>query len=87
MCFFKKELLTTYSIKQKSKVLDLLSQNNIKYTLKTKDNFGGGLYSERRFTGSFGMDTSYRFIYHIYVSKKNYEKATLLFQHILSMKL
>lgn len=41
MCFFKKELLTTYSIKQKSKVLDLLSQNNIKYTLKTKDNFGG----------------------------------------------
>lgn len=26
------------------------------------------------------MDTSYGFIYHIYVSKKDYEKAALLLQ-------
>lgn len=80
MCFFKKELLVTSSTDQKSKVLDILSQHNIRYYLKTKDNFGGGLYSDRRFMGSFGMDTSCRFIYHIYVSKKNYENATFLLQ-------
>jgi hypothetical protein len=80
MCLFKKELLVTSSIDQKTKVLDILSQHNIKYYLKTKDNFGGGLYSERRLMGSFGMDTSCRFIYHIYVSKKNYKDAIFLLQ-------
>lgn len=77
---FKKELFATASMEQKSKVLDILSQHNIKYSLKTKDNFGGGLYSERRFTSSIGMDTSSRFIYHIFVSKKEYENAAFLLQ-------
>lgn len=80
MCFFKKELLVTSSMDQKSKVLDILSQHNIRYYLKTKDNFSGGLYSERRFTGSFAMDTSCRFIYHIYVSKKDYKDAIFFLQ-------
>lgn len=77
---FKKELFATTSMEQKSKVLDILSRHNIKYSLKTKDNFGGGLYSERRSTGSIGMDTSSRFIYHIFVSKKEYENAAFLLQ-------
>lgn len=75
---FRKELFVTTSIEQKSKVMDVLSQNNIKYSVKTKDNFGRGLYSERRFTGSFGMDTESRFIYQIFVSKKEYENAAYL---------
>lgn len=75
MPIFKKELISTSSMERKSRILDLLSQNNIKYSLKTKDNFGGGAFSDRRMSGSFGMDTSCRFIYHIYVSKKDYEKA------------
>lgn len=75
---FKKELLATASMEQKAKILDILSQNKIKYSLKTKDNSGGGLYSERRFTGSFGMEISDRFIYHIYVSKREYENAAFL---------
>lgn len=77
---FKKELFVTSSMNEKSKVLDILSRNNIKYSLKTKDNFGGGLFAERRFTGSYGMDTSSRFIYHIYVSNKDYEGAKFLLQ-------
>lgn len=77
---FKKELFATASTEQKSKILDLLNQHNIKYSVRTKDNFGGGLYSERRFTGSFGMDTSSRFIYHIFVSRKEYENAAFLLQ-------
>lgn len=75
---FKKELLVTYSMNNLSKVLDLLSQHKIKYYTRTKDNFGGRLYSERRFTGDFGMDTSSRFIYYVYVSKKDYEKAEFI---------
>lgn len=75
---FKKELLVTSSLDQKSKALDLLSQHNIKYYMKSKDNFGGGLFSQRRLTGTYGMDTSCRFIYHIYVSKKDYNGAKLL---------
>lgn len=78
--FFKKELFVTTSTEQKSKVLDVLSQNNIKYAIKTKDNFGGGRSSERRFTGSFGMETSSRFVYQIFVSKKEYENAAYLLQ-------
>ncbi len=46
--FFKKQLFATTSTEQKSKVLDILRQNNIKYYLKTKDNFGGGMFSELR---------------------------------------
>lgn len=76
----KKELFATTSTEQKSKVLDILSQNNIKYYLKSKDNFSGGMFSERRFTGSFGMETSSRFVYQIFVSKKQYENAVYLLQ-------
>ena len=78
--FFKKQLFATTSTEQKSKVLDILRQNNIKYYLKTKDNFGGGMFSERRFTGSFGMETSSRFVYQIFVSKKEYESAAYFLQ-------
>lgn len=78
--FLKKELFATVSTEQKSKVLDILRQNNIKYYLRTKDNFGGGMFSERRFTGSFGMETSSRFVYQIFVSKKEYENAVYLLQ-------
>lgn len=53
---FKKELLATASTEQKAKILDILSQNKIKYSLKTKD----------------------KFIYHIYVSKREYENAAFL---------
>lgn len=76
----KKELFATTSTEQKSKVLDILSQNNIKYYLRSKDNFSGGMLSERRFTGSFGMETSSRFVYQIFVSKKQYENAAYLLQ-------
>ncbi|GFI03254.1 hypothetical protein IMSAGC005_02086 [Lachnospiraceae bacterium] len=78
--FFKKQLFATTSTELKSKVLDILRQNNIKYYLKTKDNFGGGMFSERRFTGSFGMETSSRFVYQIFVSKKEYESAAYFLQ-------
>lgn len=75
---FKKEVLVTPSMDHLSKALDLLSQHKINYATRTKDNFGGGMYSERRFTGDFGMDTSSRFIYHVYVSKKDYEHAVFI---------
>ena len=78
MCLFKKELLVTSSMEQKSKALDILSRNKIKYYLKTKDNFDGGFSSGRRDLGSFGMDASVRYTYYIYVSKKDYGEAEFL---------
>lgn len=85
MYLFKRELFVTSSLNQRSKILDLLSNNKIKYYLKTEDNFGGGMYAQRRLTGSFGMDESVRFNYYIYVSRKNYSVAIALLEqnHIL----
>lgn len=80
MCFIKREIFVTSSMEEKSRVLDLLNSNNIKYYLKTDDNFSGGLYEHRGLSGSFGMNTSVRFSYHIYVPKKSYEVAVALLQ-------
>ena len=76
----KKELFVTSSMEQKSVILDLLNQNNIRYYLKTEDNFGGGMYEHRGMSGSFGMDEAMRFQYHIYVPRKSYEEAVFLLQ-------
>lgn len=78
MCLFKRELFVTLSTEQKSKILDILSQHHIKFYVRTKDNFDSGIYSERRTAGSFGMDMSCRFIYHIFVAKKDYANAKFL---------
>ncbi len=80
--FWKRELFTTSSLRQKEDILQLLSSHGIPYRLKTEDNFGGGLYEQRRMSGSFGMDASCRFIYHIWVSKKDYEAAEALLQNL-----
>lgn len=78
MYLFKRELIVTASMEEKSKILQILSDNGIKYYVKTDDNFGGGLYSQRRLSGSFGMDMSCRFNYHIYVCRQKYTDAVAL---------
>lgn len=80
MNLMKRELFVTSSMEQKSRILDLLNGHNIKYYLRTDDNFGGGLYEHRGRSGSYGMDASVRFQYYIFVHKKDYAAAVALLQ-------
>ena len=57
------------------RIQKILNRNGIRTYLKTLDNFTGGGLANRRAAGSYGMDASFRFIYEIYVSGKEFEKA------------
>ena len=73
--FHKKELISVSTLKDYSKVKEKLSQNNIRFWVKTKDNFGGGIFEQRRSSGTFGLNMEYSTIYRIFVRKEDYERA------------
>ncbi len=72
---FYRELYATYSREEREKVLQLLPEGQIPYRLKTLDNFSGGALSNRRASGSFGMNMDYTLLYKVYVPKKIFDKA------------
>ena len=76
--FFRKEVATVIALSDRNKIITVLEQQGIKVYTKTLDNFTGGLFENRRTQGTFGMDTSVRFGYKIYVKSSNYETAKKL---------
>ena len=73
--FNRKELLITFDMKRQANVRDILSANDIDYTIKATD-FQGGI-SRARF-GSFGINQNFAYEYKIYVHKKDYDNALRL---------
>ena len=74
--FNRKELIVTMDIHRQAEIRDVLAQNGINYTVKTKNLQNSGvLDSQRGHTGNMGIDRSYSYEYKIYVHKKDYEVA------------
>ena len=74
--FNRKELIVTMDIHRQAEIRDVLAQNGINYTVKTKNLQNSGvLDSQRGHTGKMGIDRSYSYEYKIYVHKKDYEAA------------
>lgn len=74
--FNRKELIVTMDIHLQAEIRDVLAQNGIDYTVKTKNLQNSGvLDSQRGHTGNMGIDQSYSYEYKIYVHKKDYEAA------------
>jgi hypothetical protein len=67
--FNRKEVFLTYSVKDQADAKEILSNNNIKYRIKSKTNKSG--------IGS--IDNAYE--YRIFVHKDNWAKAKYLLAH------
>ncbi len=79
--FFKKEILCTNSFEKFNQAKSILIHNNIAYTYKVWDQTDSGFMdNHRRGTGSFGVNMNAVKYYYLYVSNKNYEKASFLIQ-------
>ena len=72
---FKKQVASVGSMPESDRIVKLLGQSGITAYVKSKDNFSGGLFENRRGAGTFGMDAQARFLYQIYVKNDDYEKA------------
>ena len=74
--FNRKELIVTMDIHRQAEIRDVLAQNGINYTVKTKNLQNSGvLDSQRGHTGNMWIDRSYSYEYKIYVHKKDYVAA------------
>lgn len=80
--FNRKELIVTMDIHRQAEIRDVLAQNGIDYTVKTKNlqNFGA-LDSQRSHIGNMGINQDYSYEYKIYVQKKDYEAALGLIKY------
>ena len=79
--FHRRELLTTFSLEEQSRVRDILARNHIDYRIKAvnptaRSPFAGS--SGRSRTGSFGVNMDCAYQYYIYVHKKDYARAQSL---------
>ena len=74
--FNRKELIVTIDIHRQAEIRDVLAQNGINYTVKTKNLQNSGvLDSQRGRIGNMGINQDYSYEYKIYVHKKDYEAA------------
>ena len=74
--FNRKELTITFSMEQQAKVRNILSQNDIRYIVKTINRNSSSAFNDTRArTGTFGQNMKLSYEYIIYVHKNNYDKA------------
>lgn len=77
--FNRKELIITMDMNRQAEVRNLLSENGIDYTVKTRNLQTAPFLGNRRgCTGSFGIKQDHSYEYKIYVHKKDFEKAVYL---------
>ena len=78
--FNRRELLTTCSMEEQSRVRDILAQNGIDYRIKTVNPTARAAFgaSGRSRTGSFGVNLDCAYQYYIYVHKKDFARAQSL---------
>lgn len=78
--FNRKELLITWNLKELAQIRDVLVCNQIDYTVRTKNlaRMSPRSTGARGTTGTVGLRRDAMYQYHIYVSKKDYERARFL---------
>ena len=83
--FLKEEIYIGFSIEELAKVLDILDQENMKYTIKVNNPSGQwiGPGTMRGNVGSFGLDSKYEKQYSVFVKKKGAEHAKYLVHRAL----
>lgn len=72
---FKAELTTAATMERREAIVRALEQAGITAYTKTQDNFSGGLFENRRSSGTFGLDSAARYQYKIYVKREQLEQA------------
>ena len=70
--FNRREIYTGFSMEEFAKMREILSSNQIKYSVKVFNPNYGSRESGR---GTFGENPNYFYQYYIYVHKKDYEEA------------
>lgn len=75
--FNRKELCTTFDMKEQARVRDILAGNNIDYSVKTINRMSTSPVAsgERGRTGTYGQNSENMYEYIIYVRKADFEKA------------
>ena len=82
MGLFKETVFSGFSLRSFTKVRDILSANNVWYTVKVRDRTGGiGLGTSRAVTGSLGMNSDFSKEYEVLVKKEDADKA----RHYISL--
>ncbi len=72
---FKTELTEVSTMAEMDKIVKALGAKGIDATTKTVDLMSGGLFENRRTSGTFGMKAEARFTYKIYVKRTDLESA------------
>ena len=67
---FKTELTEVFTMSEMDKIVKTLSAKGINAATKTIDLMSGGLFENRRSSGTFGMNAEARFVYKIYVNAR-----------------
>lgn len=74
--FNRKELIVTMDMNRQSDIRNILSANQINYSVKTTNLQNAQAVGSRRGrVGSFGVDSQFSYEYKIYVHKQDYERA------------
>ena len=77
--FNRKELIVTMSMDIQAKVRDILTANNIDYSIKTKNLQASPWYANSRSRmGTFGINSDYSYEYKIFVRAEDYDIAQAL---------
>ncbi len=66
---FKTELIEVFTMAEMDKIVKALSAKGIDAATKTVDLMSGGLFENRRSSGTFGMNAEARVVYKIYVKR------------------
>ena len=72
---FKTELIEVFTMAEMDKIVKALSTKGIDSATKTVDLMSGGLFENRRSSGTFGMNAEGRGVYKIYVKRADWEFA------------
>lgn len=72
---FKTELTEVFTMAEMDKIVKTLSAKGIDAATKTVDLMSGGLFENRRSSGTLGMNAETRFVYKIYVKRADLEFA------------
>ncbi len=78
--FTRKELISTFSMTEQAKIREILSANNIEYTMKTVNRKSPSPMAagSRATTGTLGENLQAELEYIFYVRKEQYENAKSL---------
>ncbi len=78
--FNRKEIFVTQDMHKLAEMRDVLAAHGIECIVDTVNlsDHGGAFGARRAYTGSFGINQSSVYVYHLYVHKQNYDQAMYL---------